>query len=134
MRMFSKDDKTSLQLLMFKSDNGYTSAYKNWELPFKLRDLKAYLLHPYLSEQEKQDNEFIGVLVSYASDFKKFEKIIELRVKAIISATGWEVNSFVKFSSVDNDYHARLGDDRSLEYDNFVIQEMIKVNNLKVGM
>lgn len=133
MRLFDNATNTSVQLMLFKSDKGYTNTFACYDLPFKLKDLKTYLLHPYLSDAEKSDTELMGALMSYASDFKKFEFLMKFRIEKIVESFDGRVNLYHKYISNDNDYFAKLTNEFRDSYYNPFIQEILKTNNIKVG-
>lgn len=116
-------------LLRYTSQAAMFSSTTIWKLPFRLKNLKAFLMHPYLSDEEK--DALMDRLSGISTDQFKFEHLIAHRLTAICKAlpidTPWE--NYNKGISVDHDWIDRLFANNS--YNSF-IQEVLVKNAIKL--
>lgn len=118
----------NVTLLRYTSANAMFSTNSVWKLPFRLKNLKAFLMHPYLTDEEKEA--LTDRLVGISTDQFKFEHLMAYRLNAICKAlpieTPWE--NYTRGISVDHDWEGRLFSDNT--YNSF-IREVLSKNPLQ---
>jgi hypothetical protein len=121
-------------LLRYTSGTAMYSVMESWFLPFKLQHLRTYLMNPVLSEDEKQD--LHPILADIYTDAMKFEKLMEYRIKGIITALekGAQKSYHSKMRTLTEDRvrASKLTIDYHKDYrPNIFIAKVIEQNHIK---
>ena len=118
----------NVTLLRYTGNSAMFSTATVWKLPFRLKHLKTFLMHPYLSEEEKEA--LSERLMGMSTDQFKFEHLMAYRLTAICKAlpieTPWE--NYTRGISTDHDWIDRLFSDNSR---NMFIREVLEKNVLR---
>jgi hypothetical protein len=124
----SNQNMVNVTVLRYTSASSMFSTNTVWKLPFRLKHLKAFLMHPVLSEEEKEA--LTDRLTGVSTDQFKFEHLMVHRLNAICKAlpieSPWQ--SYTKGISVDNDWDVRLFAESSY---NSLIREVLEKNGLR---
>ena len=120
----------NVTLLRYTNSSAVFSTNTIWKLPFRLKHLKAFLMHPYLSDEERAA--LTDHMTGISTDQFKFEHLMAYRLTAICKAlpieTHWE--NYTRGISTDHDWIHRLCTDNT--YNSFV-REVMEKNGLRVA-
>lgn len=120
----------NVTLLRHTDSRDVFSSVTVWKLPFKLKHLKTFLMHPFLSDIEKEA--LSERLAGLSTDQFKFEKLMFYRLTEICKALPYttRIENYSRGISTDNDWSYRLCSDRSV---NNFIAEVMEKNNIKLS-
>lgn len=130
-----KTDGVIVSLLHFTNSKKTFSTVSSWKLPFKLNNIKAFLMYPYLSDEEKEESKLIETLKSLATQQLKFEELMLYRINSVIkSISSGESGKYeprIRDIGTEHDYADRLANIYSPSYkDNIFIKSVLEKNNV----
>ena len=81
-----KETKGAVWVNLLRYGNGRDSftTQTTWRLPFKLKNIRQYLMNPYLNQEEGA--ELTAFFRTYASQQFKFEKLMKFRLDRLVAS------------------------------------------------
>lgn len=127
LQITQDQNMVNVTLLRYTSAQAMFSTTTVWKLPFRLKNLKAFLMHPYLSDEEHEA--LAGRLTGISTDQFKFEHLMAHRLNSICKTlpidTPWQ--SYTRGISQDHDWVHRLFADNTY---NSLVREVMDKNGL----
>lgn len=128
------DDGSYVTLLRYTNRHNPYSEVISWKLPFKMKNIKAYLLYPYLSDEEKADKELMDKLRSVMTEAFKFENLMMFRILSIVKSLEGRHEGRTKPINTDHDWGSRLMNEEAAGFTgNSFIRDVIDKNNIKLA-
>lgn len=131
LQLSQDDNMVNATLLRYTTSDAMFSTSTVWKLPFRLKNLRAFLMHPYLSDEEK--DALLDRLSGISTEQYKFEHLIAYRLAAIckvLSGTNDQIQNYTRRNGPEFNVGWKLFSHTSENHNPFIREVLIK-NQIK---